>query len=422
MVQILQRTRPTFGEQVAGGLQRGAEMGSQLAAHKYEMEQDQKAKNKAIVDKLEMLNKPEFAEFFKGVDPRLAKLSMLSAAGVIEPGVATSMAELIRQNQSDIEFNKALGLPSEGMEGIQTTGGIRGETPISEIENLSSPTNIPSNIQPSKKSGKDYEGQINKLQNALRYASTPQKRAQVESSIKELQRQQDAEIKRQQHEEQLNLNKQKTAFKRNEKYINRLEESAQGVRKMDLALGQMGAALDSGKFEDYRNIAGDLLGFEFLKNAPAQVVNSSIKEFLMAGLSEITGRPNQFLEQSLTKAAINPQYSNVANRGIYEGLKLLNDLRKNEIKIASELEDYYVTNEGETPRNFHKLVQEEVDKFAEPALQSYNEYIKNLLKEGNNSSELSPDEVIMIDLQGKKRAVSKKDQEAALQAGYRLKQ
>lgn len=36
MTTLLQRTRPTFGEQVAGGLQKGAQTGSQLATHKYQ--------------------------------------------------------------------------------------------------------------------------------------------------------------------------------------------------------------------------------------------------------------------------------------------------------------------------------------------------------------------------------------------------
>lgn len=172
---------------------------------------------------------------------------------------------------------------------------------------------------------------------------------------------------------------QERSFKRNEKYLNRLDEVAFNAPKMDLAIQQMGAALESGNFESIRNIIGDLTGLEFIKNATAQTVNSAAKEFIIGALGELTGRPNQWIEQQISKAIINPQYQHQANQVIFEGLKHLQTLRNKETEIARSLEDKYVKERGEIPRNFQQIIKKNLEPHIKAFEKSYKAQLKELL-------------------------------------------
>lgn len=209
------------------------------------------------------------------------------------------------------------------------------------------------------------------------------------------------------------------AFERNKKYLEKTDEERMSMPKKKLALIQMQAALESGDFESLRNTVADYTGLEFLKTAPAQSVNAAIKEYLIGDLASLTGRPNQFIERQITKALVSPQYAKEANQVILEGLQGLQRLKDREINLVSELEEKYTEQGKEIPRNFQRIVQKKLEKEVREFEEGYKERVKDIFKPEKESI-ISETEVIMIDPQGRRRAVAKTDAKSAKQAGYRL--
>lgn len=187
-----------------------------------------------------------------------------------------------------------------------------------------------------------------------------------------LQSQKDAVTK---HEDRLD----ERAFKRNEAYNKRVDEAAFNRSKLNLALDQMEGALSSGDFESWSNIVGDLTGFEKLKTAPAQVVNSAAKEFLVGALGELTGRPNQWIEQQISRALINPQYAPQANQLIFKGLRGLQSLRDKEIETRNQIEAEF-EKKGREPRNIQALVQKRMAKDIDNFENNYRKELESLTK------------------------------------------
>lgn len=178
--------------------------------------------------------------------------------------------------------------------------------------------------------------------------------------------------------EKMDLKQEERAFKRNEKYLQQQDKIRQDLPAEKVSLQQMEASLASGDFNSFRNGVADLTGQEWLKTASAQAANSASKQFLMSSLSGLTGRPNQFLEQQITKALISPQYKKEANRLIIEGLKGLHKLKKMEADTASELEEKYTSKGREIPRAFQRHVKQRIE---DEAQKFEDKYEKRLIKE-----------------------------------------
>ena len=170
------------------------------------------------------------------------------------------------------------------------------------------------------------------------------------------------------------------SFDRNRKYLDRLSSIAGEMPKERVALSQMKGALESGDFNSWRNAFAEMTGFEVLKSASAQVVNSAAKQFLMSSLAGLTGRPNVFIEKQITKALISPLYRDQANELIYEGLEGLSNLKEREVEIAENLEEKYTEKGKEIPRNFQKLVRQQLKKESSDFEKDYENKIRSLLQ------------------------------------------
>jgi len=203
------------------------------------------------------------------------------------------------------------------------------------------------------------------------------------------------------------------SFDRNKKYLDRISAIADEMPKEKLALSQMKGAIDSKDFNSYKNIVAEMTGLEVLKTASAQTVNSAAKQFLMSSLASIAGRPNQFIEQQISKALISPLYKNEVNDLIFEGLEGLSRLKEKEVELAENLEEKYTSRGKEIPRNFQKIIRENLKKEASDFEKNYEERVAELLSSKKGS-------FVMIDPAGNKRSVPKKDVQAAKKAGYRL--
>ncbi len=210
--------------------------------------------------------------------------------------------------------------------------------------------------------------------------------------------------------------KEKRAFDRSKGYLDSISDIAKELPKEKLALSQMRGALDDKDFNSFRNVIAEMTGIEALKTKSAQVVNSASKQFLMASLAGLTGRPNQFIERQITKALVSPLYHNEANELIYEGLEGLHNLKKREVEIAEDLEEFYTEGGGEIPRNFQKLVRAQHKKEVDAFETRYKQRVTELL----SSKDVKSNEVRMRDPQGNLRNVPKKDVEAAKAANYKV--
>jgi hypothetical protein len=209
---------------------------------------------------------------------------------------------------------------------------------------------------------------------------------------------------------------QARSFERNKKYLNRISDISAEIPKETVALQQMRAALDSGDFGNWNNVLAELTGLEFLKNAPAQTVNAATKQYLMSSLAGITGRPNQFIEQQITKASINPQYREAANELIYDGMKGLADLKNKEVEIAQKIEGQFSRQGKEVPRNFQEIVKKELKKSADKFEKDYEKSVREKLKGMGPPKGFD----MMRDLQGNLRQVPSEQRDEALKAGYKL--
>ena len=235
-----------------------------------------------------------------------------------------------------------------------------------------------------------------------------------------LQSQKDARLRTEEAEAKRKFTHEETrearAFKRSQKYLDQLSDIAKELPKEKLALQQMKGALDQGDFNSWRNIVGEMTGFEALKTSSAQAVNSAIKQFLMSSLAGLTGRPNQFIEKQITKALISPLYKEEANILIYEGLEGLHKLKKREGEIAENLEESFISRGKEIPRNFQKLVRKEFQKETDAFEKRYEQRVKQLL----SSKDLPAGMIRMRDREGRLKNVPKEKVKQAKEAKYTL--
>lgn len=426
MVTILPRTRATFGEQIAAGMQRGADIGAQLGISKYQSKLQQKAKNEEIANRLKMLESPEHQEFFKGVDPRLAKLATLAAAGVIEPGVATSMAELIRQNQEDTKYNQAMGLSGEG------DLGPKGPQEGMSSEGLSMPTEeMPPPSKPSsqRQSSKNYEREISKLQEALRYASTPQKRAQTESRIAELRRQQDRELKIADEESKRSFIPQeeyiKHAAKENAEFLNEVSQVEKDLPNTEYALAGIEDALgNANKWANFRDNIAERTGFEGARSAAGAELDSFIKNYFLGDLSSIKGgRANVFLEKQIRDAYPKAGRDPIANQKVAVGMHMKEKINRLLVEKTREMEEQEIAEHNYLRPGFksrvRKAIKEEVSKIEKSSIDTLHHMSK--IEENRDKifrAYLKPGDVLMMDPEGQPYAVPKKEVSMYREQGY----
>lgn len=209
--------------------------------------------------------------------------------------------------------------------------------------------------------------------------------------------------------------REKRAFERNKNYLENISKKAQALPRDKVALEQLRIAVNDKDFNSIRNMIGEITGFDALKTASAQVVNGASKQFLISELASITGRPNQFIEQQITKALINPVYRDEANQAIFEGLELLSKIKEKEIEIAENLESKYINAGREIPRDFQMRVREKLKAETEKLEKDYEKRLKQLF----TSKTVEKGETEMIGPDGQTYAVPTKDIKRAENAGYK---
>jgi hypothetical protein len=349
---------PSQAEQRLAASHRFAEqINKSLEPHqKFKFEQKAKeadrARKQAFADQI--MNDPSLAD----LDIQTRRLLANEAAGLTSAQSTKSLINAMRDREANESFNEALrgGGEESGVSPTMSSGEPDSTLGTEESE------------LPPQKPKRNYDAELAKWQKTLRNPNAGNQKF-AQSKIDEIHRQRDLEHKLEER-----------SYKRNESFLKDIDASAKNIHTMDLALKQMEAALNKGDYSSIRNILGNVTGQEWIKTASAQVANTAAKEYLISALSEITGRPNQFIENQITKASINPEYEDVANRAIVDGFKILQNIRREKVKTASALEEYYTRDGGEVPRNFTKLVNDKVEKYSLPLLEKYEKDITNDLK------------------------------------------
>lgn len=264
--------------------------------------------------------------------------------------------------------------------------------------------------------GKTKAGEFG-LEEIIRRNSQPQSEGVVED-FDEVREEIPLSFKRKPSEEVKRAGEfEKRAYERNKPYFERLSKQSSNLPREKLALTQMKAAIKDDDFNSFRNSIAEMTGLDALKTSTGQVVNSAVKTFLISELGNITGRPNQFIEKQITKAAISPLYKKEANEAIFEGLNLVSQLKEREIQIAEDLEERYLSQGKEIPRTFQKQVKEKLKKESNELEKNYEDYINKLF----TSKSKKKGEVEMIAPDGSTYAIPKKDVSSAQKSGYRLK-
>jgi hypothetical protein len=348
---------PSQAEQRLAASHRFAEQINKSMEPHQKFKFDQKAKEadraqkQAFADQI--MNDPSLA----GLDIQTRRLLANEAAGLTSAQSTKSLINAMRDREANESFNAALR--GDGEES-NNAPNMNMQAPNEQMPNENEEL-------PPEKPRRNYDSELNKWQKILRNPKAENQKF-AQAKIDEIHRQRDLEHKLEERN-----------YKRNEAFLKDVDSSAKNIHTMGLALKQMRSSLDQGDYSSFQNIAANITGQEWIKTASAQVANTATKEYLMSSLSELTGRPNQFIEQQLTKAAINPEYTEQANRAILEGLDLLYDLRRKKVEFTNQMEEHYTRNGGEVPRNFIKLVNDKLDKYATPQLEKYEKNVKNIL-------------------------------------------
>lgn len=209
-------------------------------------------------------------------------------------------------------------------------------------------------------------------------------------------------------------------IKRSDKYLDSVNEARDSTRRGQTSLASIEEAIarkDLGFFspDNLKSMAG----FDRWISPEGAILNTAGKEFFIADLERVTGRPNMFLERILSRAIPQIGKSNEANQTIVEFYKNALDLQEEKIKISDNLEDFYRQNMGYVPGNIGRLVDAQLKPYAQ---EKEKELVKIFQKGKEKFGKVSEDFVVLIDPAGNKRNVSKKDQQAALKAGYKRAQ
>ena len=259
MVQIIQG-QPGFAGAILGGLGQGAAQGlSKLTEMGVEHRFSQKAKEAERAKKLAGIDKIKKTPYWENASDTEKAIIEAEGLGDISAQTAKSLINLYREQQGSQRFAQALtDIDSEGSTG-EDTSSIDDTSAIGE-EPKSSP----------KKSGIDYDKQINKWQKALGKATNPNEKAFAESRIRELQSQRDLQFKENKEER----GEKEFAHKETFDYAKGIRDNADKGREIITAADQIEDALKKGASGgNARNIA-----YSYLKKKQSPLADLFLTE------------------------------------------------------------------------------------------------------------------------------------------------
>ena len=151
------------------------------------------------------------------------------------------------------------------------------------------------------------------------------------------------------------------AYKKSAKFFDKLEEEADRLADQKEAISNMENAINEGNTEffskdNFANYLGKY-GEGLRTSKGAQLLNAQ-KEFLVADLGRVGARPNQWIEEQISRALTKIGRSDEANLTIVEALKARVSRGEAKQEISRNLENYYLEKDGTIPANFTNIVRE----------------------------------------------------------------
>jgi len=211
--------------------------------------------------------------------------------------------------------------------------------------------------------------------------------------------------------------KAKREFERAKPVLARADERAEGITQKEQSLNLMEDAVQTGNlgFFSPDNLA-KITGVEGLRTPKGAQFISSGKEYFLGSLKRAGARPNQWIEQQIQKMLPSIGITTEANQTILEALKIELAVEKEQLDIIDRLSQEDEDKLGYIRGNLGQRTRKELQKFGD----SEQKRLQERLREIQKKDTVETGEVIMIDPQGRRRAVEKKDVREAKTAGYKL--
>lgn len=147
------------------------------------------------------------------------------------------------------------------------------------------------------------------------------------------------------------------------------DKAAQGLITKENALAvQRNAIAERGTGGFTQDMFANFFGSDLLRTAEGAGFITAGKEFLLGNIKRAGTRPNQWIEQQISKALPKLGQTDAANNTVIEMLDLENRIQRKEIELIDEIADKQEREVGYVKRSLGAEVQKELKKFADQEL------------------------------------------------------
>lgn len=214
--------------------------------------------------------------------------------------------------------------------------------------------------------------------------------------------------------------KAKREFERAKPVLARADERAEGITQKESSLNLMEDAIQTGNlgFFSPDNLS-EVTGIEGLRSAKGAQFISSGKEYFLGSLKRAGARPNQWIEQQIQKMLPKIGRSPEANLTVLEALKSELAVEKEQLDIIDRLSQEDEDNFGYVKNNIDQRTRKELQKFGDQEQKRLEERLR-AIQTKPDTTEISVNEILMIDPAGNVRKLKKAQAAEARKEGYKL--
>jgi hypothetical protein len=356
------------------GKQRQAAQEQEFSKMAYKSKLEQQSKQEEILQKLKAFSDVEKSPEFQSLSPLQQFAIKNEVIGSITGGSAKSLINADRESQNNENFLNAMqgnGITPLNQESINDNEELSNKPPQSD-----------------KRSYIDYPTQINKLQNALQYASSPEKRASIESKIRELQSQREIEFKKSEAAQKHQFQKGQTEYQEAKPTIEYANDLAKSLPDEFQTLEAIDLALKSKDFSFFsRDNLAEMTGFEKLRSPEGALLKSSIKEYFLGDVKGVGGKGlNQWLEKQLNDAMLKMGRDNAANEIVKVGYRARYDRKQSWLDEYRKLYKKQKEEQGYVNGDIGQEVAEKVKPYYEARQKQLEAEIKAIQASGQGLS------------------------------------
>jgi hypothetical protein len=286
MVQIIPRTQPTIAERLIGGLEKGADIGSQYARMGMQEAAARKTKQQEASQKRSLAK--EYQEKFleQGLNPQIAELLGAEMAGMASGGSTKSAINALRELEASDRMKQLFGGEGSSENSFSPSEAITREEEPSSFQG-----------EPTRPKEKNYDREIQKWSRALAGETNPANRSFIENQIKNLQRQEEMTFRHGKESRQ----EREFAHRETSKFGNEIREGENRSREIIDAVKQARNVI---KKEGATGATARNIAFKYLQNKKSPFANMfqtedtqallSASKALAGGFRELFGaRPTQ---------------------------------------------------------------------------------------------------------------------------------